>query len=160
MRGGVTRAGLAMGSDAANRSAAGSAGAACLLCTSSMSSFTAVDSVLAISDTPSARSAREESSDGRRCFNRNQLTAGAMSESRSISITYAIPGVNPRKFVDEFVTIHLMYGKRMGHENAFVDLRRLADWFSSCSSLPQRTVSIERMVVRLGATCVPLLGRE
>lgn len=83
-----------------------------------------------------------------------------MSESRSISITYAIPGVNPRKFVDEFVTIHLMYGKRMGHENAFVDLRRLADWFSSCSSLPQRTVSIERMVVRLGATCVPLLGRE
>lgn len=53
-----------------------------------------------------------------------------------------------------------MYGKRMGHENTFVDLRRLADWFSSCSSQGPRAVSIERMVVRLGTACVPLLGRE
>ena len=48
----------------------------------------------------------------------------------------------------------------MGHENAFVDLRRLADWFSSLSAQPSRALSIERVVVRLGATCVPLLGRE
>jgi hypothetical protein len=38
---------------------------------------------------------------------------------------------------------------------AFVDLRRLADWFAS-----SQRVSIERLVRRLGAACVPLLGRE
>jgi tetratricopeptide (TPR) repeat protein len=51
----------------------------------------------------------------------------------------------------------------MGAENAFVDLRRLADWFSSLPSRaasPHRGLSIERVVARLGATCVPLLGRE
>jgi hypothetical protein len=83
-----------------------------------------------------------------------------MSESRSISITYAIPGVNLRKFIDEFVTIHLMYGHQMASETTFVDLRRLADWFSSLPSQPHRTLSIERIVVRLGVTSVPLLGRE
>src|SRR5688500_7889242 len=53
-----------------------------------------------------------------------------------------------------------MYGHRMGQENAFVDLRRLADWFSSLSAQGSRALSIERIVVRLGITCVPLLGRE
>ncbi len=48
----------------------------------------------------------------------------------------------------------------MGPESAFVDLRRLADWFASLPSQPHRGLSIERIVVRLGATCVPLLGRE
>jgi len=44
---------------------------------------------------------------------------------------------------------------------AFVDLRRIADWFSSLRA-PRSTpaLSIERVVRRLGATCVPLLGRE
>lgn len=43
-------------------------------------------------------------------------------------------------------------------ESVFVDLRRLADWFSTS---PQRTsVHIERIVARLGVTAVPLLGRE
>ena len=45
-------------------------------------------------------------------------------------------------------------------ENAFVDLRRLADWFASLSGAPARALSIQRIVCRLGATCVPLLGRE
>src|SRR5688572_5752698 len=46
--------------------------------------------------------------------------------------------------------------------NAFVDLRRLADWFASLSSASRQAqgVSVERIVCRLGATCVPLLGRE
>ncbi len=48
----------------------------------------------------------------------------------------------------------------MGLTSAFVDLRRLADWFASLSSYGSRGVSIERVVLRLGATCVPLLGRE
>jgi hypothetical protein len=51
----------------------------------------------------------------------------------------------------------------MGPESAFVDLRRLADWFASLASpasVPYRAMSAERMVLRLGATCVPLLGRE
>jgi hypothetical protein len=51
----------------------------------------------------------------------------------------------------------------MGIETAFVDLRRLADWFCSLPASASRTVSsslIERIVTRLGATCVPLLGRE
>lgn len=46
------------------------------------------------------------------------------------------------------------------HE-AFRDLRRLADWFAS---RPHRRVGsallVERIVKRLGATAVPLLGRE
>jgi tetratricopeptide (TPR) repeat protein len=47
----------------------------------------------------------------------------------------------------------------MGEVNAFVELRRLADWFAS---LAQRShaASIDRIVHRLGATCVPMLGRE
>lgn len=44
---------------------------------------------------------------------------------------------------------------------AFVDLRRLADWFGSLRAhRATPAVSIERVVRRLGATCVPLLGRE
>jgi len=43
-------------------------------------------------------------------------------------------------------------------EAAFRDLRRLADWFSTS---PQRaSPQLERVVQRLGATAVPLLGRE
>lgn len=43
-------------------------------------------------------------------------------------------------------------------ESAFADLRRLADWFATS---PQRTsFQITRLVQRLGATAVPLLGRE
>jgi len=43
-------------------------------------------------------------------------------------------------------------------ESAFADLRRLADWFATS---PQRTsLPITRLVQRLGATAVPLLGRE
>src|SRR4051812_36323840 len=47
----------------------------------------------------------------------------------------------------------------MGPETAFVDLRRLADWFSSLRGNGQRP-SIDRVVRRLGTRCVPLLGRE
>jgi len=44
------------------------------------------------------------------------------------------------------------------HEAAFRDLRKLADWFSTS---PQRgSLHIERLVTRLGATAIPLLGRE
>jgi tetratricopeptide (TPR) repeat protein len=44
------------------------------------------------------------------------------------------------------------------HEAAFRDLRKLADWFSTS---PQRSSPhIERIVTRLGATAIPLLGRE
>ncbi len=43
-------------------------------------------------------------------------------------------------------------------DGVFADLRRLADWFSTS---PQRaSLHVERMVQRLGATAVPLLGRE
>jgi hypothetical protein len=53
----------------------------------------------------------------------------------------------------------------MGAGSAFVDLRRLADWFASLGRVTggRRAVSPrlnERVVARLGATCVPLLGRE
>jgi hypothetical protein len=51
----------------------------------------------------------------------------------------------------------------MGPESAFVDLRRLADWFASLAAQRDRALSpaiIERIVTRLGATAVPLLGRE
>jgi tetratricopeptide (TPR) repeat protein len=44
------------------------------------------------------------------------------------------------------------------HEAAFRDLRKLADWFSSTVPRPSRHV--EGIVKRLGATAVPLLGRE
>jgi tetratricopeptide (TPR) repeat protein len=53
-----------------------------------------------------------------------------------------------------------MVWQSMGPESAFVDLRRLADWFASLPTQPHRGLSIERIVVRLGAVCVPLLGRE
>src|SRR5262245_38957990 len=43
-------------------------------------------------------------------------------------------------------------------DNQFVDLRRLADWFASLRAQP--SLNIERLVRRLGARCVPLLGRE
>jgi hypothetical protein len=44
------------------------------------------------------------------------------------------------------------------HNGAFADLRKLSDWFSTS---PQRSsLHIERMVRRLGATAVPMLGRE
>jgi len=46
----------------------------------------------------------------------------------------------------------------MAAESAFADLRRLSDWFSSS---PQRSsLHVERLVQRLGATAIPLLGRE
>jgi tetratricopeptide (TPR) repeat protein len=57
----------------------------------------------------------------------------------------------------------------MGIDTAFGDLRRLAEWFASPvsgsrtgirSPSPIGSISIERLVHRLGATCVPLLGRE
>jgi tetratricopeptide (TPR) repeat protein len=48
----------------------------------------------------------------------------------------------------------------MASESAFVDLRRLADWFASLSLGASRGLSIGRLVLRLGATCIPLLGRE
>ncbi len=48
----------------------------------------------------------------------------------------------------------------MGADTAFLDLRRLADWFATLSSRMQPALAVERMVVRLGVTCVPLLGRE
>ena len=43
--------------------------------------------------------------------------------------------------------------------NAFADLRKLADWFGSLSTAPQ-ALGIDRLVRRLGATAIPLLGRE
>lgn len=52
----------------------------------------------------------------------------------------------------------------MGIDTAFGDLRRLADWFAIPSGgrtqSPLRATQIERLVHRLGGTCVPLLGRE
>src|SRR4051812_44764060 len=58
-----------------------------------------------------------------------------------------------------------MVWPRMGGLEAastsFTDLRRLADWFESLGT-PRTlaSVSVERVVHRLGAVCVPLLGRE
>lgn len=43
--------------------------------------------------------------------------------------------------------------------NAFADLRKLADWFGSLESGAQ-TLSVDRLVRRLGAMAIPLLGRE
>ena len=51
-----------------------------------------------------------------------------------------------------------MYGHSMGADGVFGDLRKLADWFSTS---PQRgSLHVERIVARLGATAIPLLGRE
>lgn len=46
----------------------------------------------------------------------------------------------------------------MGAESAFADLRRLAEWFATCPT--RKSLHVEKIVERLGATCVPLLGRE
>src|SRR6185503_4352935 len=43
-------------------------------------------------------------------------------------------------------------------ESPFVDLRRLADWFAT--SPTRASLQVERIVARLGATAIPLLGRE
>jgi tetratricopeptide (TPR) repeat protein len=54
----------------------------------------------------------------------------------------------------------------MGIDTAFGDLRRLAEWFATpvsgarTSTRSPAPIGIERLVHRLGATCVPLLGRE
>ena len=50
----------------------------------------------------------------------------------------------------------------MGLESAFVDLRRLADWFASLHGdrADGRQTLLERIVRRLGTRCIPLLGRE
>jgi hypothetical protein len=53
----------------------------------------------------------------------------------------------------------------MGIDTAFGDLRRLADWFGAPSAgrtacKAPSPLRVERLVHRLGATCVPLLGRE
>ncbi|MFT3692513.1 MAG: hypothetical protein QM831_05180 [Kofleriaceae bacterium] len=42
--------------------------------------------------------------------------------------------------------------------SSFAELRRLADWFSTFPTRP--SLHVERLVERLGAVCVPLLGRE
>jgi len=44
-------------------------------------------------------------------------------------------------------------------ESSFVDLRRLAEWLSCASSSHRLPLHIDRLVERLGATCVPMLGR-
>ncbi len=46
----------------------------------------------------------------------------------------------------------------MASDNAFVDLRRLSDWFAT--SPHRSSLHVERLVQRLGATAIPLLGRE
>ena len=45
-------------------------------------------------------------------------------------------------------------------ETVFSDLRRLADWFGVPASLRGRTNQLRSVARRLGATAVPLLGRE
>jgi len=48
----------------------------------------------------------------------------------------------------------------MPREARFLDLRRVADWLGlSASEASRRGESIERVIRRLGSTCVPLLGR-
>ncbi len=42
--------------------------------------------------------------------------------------------------------------------SGFVDLRRIADWFSTSPQRP--SIHVERAVARLGVVAVPLLGRE
>ncbi len=55
-------------------------------------------------------------------------------------------------------------GESTGLSSAFVDLRRLADWFASlgATSLPvaSRSGLVERVIRRLGVRSIPLLGRE
>src|SRR5271169_6808341 len=46
----------------------------------------------------------------------------------------------------------------MRAEGPFVDLRRLADWFVTSPTRP--SLHVERILSRLGATAIPLLGRE
>ncbi len=46
----------------------------------------------------------------------------------------------------------------MAADSAFVDLRRLSDWFAT--SPHRSSLHVERLVQRLGATAIPLLGRE
>jgi len=46
----------------------------------------------------------------------------------------------------------------MAAESAFADLRKLSDWFTS--SPLRSSLHVERLVQRLGATAIPLLGRE
>jgi len=46
----------------------------------------------------------------------------------------------------------------MGSDTRFADLRRLADWFATQPTRP--SLHVEKIVERLGAVCVPLLGRE
>ena len=41
---------------------------------------------------------------------------------------------------------------------AFVELRRLAEWFGACPTRP--SLHVERIVKRLGVVAVPMLGRE
>jgi hypothetical protein len=43
-------------------------------------------------------------------------------------------------------------------ESPFVDLRRLVEWFVTSPTRP--SLQVERIVTRLGATAIPLLGRE
>ncbi len=45
--------------------------------------------------------------------------------------------------------------------NAFADLRKLADWFGNLGGgAPSPVIGVDRLVRRLGATSIPLLGRE
>ena len=46
------------------------------------------------------------------------------------------------------------------HDGAFGDLRKLADWFSTGRLQAQSSLHIERILRRVGAIAVPLLGRE
>lgn len=60
-----------------------------------------------------------------------------------------------------------MVSSPMAADGAFADLRRLAEWFETAPGAPgarteriEPTEHIERMVRRLGALAVPLLGRQ
>src|SRR4051812_21641505 len=44
--------------------------------------------------------------------------------------------------------------------NAFADLRKLADWFGNLGESQGGSIGVDRLVRRLGATAIPLLGRE
>ncbi len=66
------------------------------------------------------------------------------------------------RIIDGVVTIHLWYGNVMGDRGSeglrdFADLRRLADWFAADAA---GVIAPTRLVHALGATAVPLLGRE
>ena len=45
-------------------------------------------------------------------------------------------------------------------DSVFVDLRRLADWLNTNATSPERAISPDRAVKRLGRAAVPMLGRE